>query len=126
MIDKSKELVRDGKVLSEKGQILTLTNTEAEALYGSPQKPLLKSRHLRIHGGFAGSSWARPGAPWIRIEPTGVEKVGTWINQLSSILLILGIVGIYLEFKTPGFGIPGIVGLNDFAIYFLGGYIAGL
>ena len=62
----------------------------------------------------------------VRIEPTGVEKVGTWINQLSSILLILGIVGIYLEFKTPGFGIPGIVGLVAFAIYFLGGYVAGL
>ena len=38
----------------------------------------------------------------------------------------MGIVGIYLEFKTPGFGIPGIVGLVAFAISFLGGYVAGL
>ncbi|MEC7201831.1 MAG: NfeD family protein, partial [Verrucomicrobiota bacterium] len=125
MIDKSKELVRDGKVLSEKGQILTLTNTEAEALYGSPQKPLLSQgtfesmEDLLVHLGL-------DQARLVRIEPTGVEKVGTWINQLSSILLILGIVGIYLEFKTPGFGIPGIVGLVAFAIYFLGGYVAGL
>src|SRR5438046_3374465 len=43
MIDKSKELKIDGKVLNEKGQILTLTNTEAEREYGDPLKPLLSS-----------------------------------------------------------------------------------
>src|SRR5881394_2906463 len=36
MIDKIKELKIDGKILNEKGQILTLTNTEAEREYGDP------------------------------------------------------------------------------------------
>ena len=35
-------------------------------------------------------------------------------------------VGLYIEFKTPGFGLPGIIGIAAFAIYFLGGYVAGL
>ena len=39
---------------------------------------------------------------------------------------MIGIIGLYLEFKTPGFGLPGIVGLGAFVLYFLGGYIAGL
>src|SRR5437773_8518562 len=43
MIDKRKELKIDGKVLNEKGQILTLTNTEAERPWGDPPKPLLSS-----------------------------------------------------------------------------------
>jgi membrane-bound serine protease (ClpP class) len=49
-----------------------------------------------------------------------------WINMISPLLLIIGIAGIYIEFKTPGFGLPGIVGIAAFALYFFGGYIAGL
>src|SRR5690606_31970316 len=37
-----------------------------------------------------------------------------------------GIVGVYVEMKAPGFGLPGIVGIISFALYFAGGYIAGL
>jgi len=39
---------------------------------------------------------------------------------------LIGIVGIYIEMKTPGFGLPGIAGVAGFLLYFLGGYIAGL
>jgi membrane-bound serine protease (ClpP class) len=31
-----------------------------------------------------------------------------------------------MEFKTPGFGVPGITALIAVALYFFGGYIAGL
>src|ERR1044071_7062329 len=41
MIDKTRELKIDGEVLNEKGQILTLTNVQAEKNYGNPPKPLL-------------------------------------------------------------------------------------
>jgi len=125
MIDKSKELIKDGVILSEKGQILTLTNTEAEKTYGDPRAPrrgdgaVASLADLIVQLGYGE-------APIRSIEPTGAEQVGTWINKFSSILLILGILGVYLEFKTPGFGLPGILGLTAFAIYFLGGYVAGL
>ncbi len=125
MIDKSKELKKGDKILSEKGQILTLTNTEAEASYGEPPRFLLSKGtvdSLEILIDQLGYT----GAQQVRITPTGAEKTGTWINKISPILLIVGIIGIYLEFKTPGFGLPGILGLTAFAIYFLGGYIAGL
>jgi membrane-bound serine protease (ClpP class) len=45
---------------------------------------------------------------------------------VSTLLLILGIAGIGIELLVPGFGVPGIVGLAAFALYFLGHYIAGI
>jgi membrane-bound serine protease (ClpP class) len=60
------------------------------------------------------------------VNPSGAERVAFWINSISQLLLIIGIVGIYIEFKTPGFGLPGIVGIVAFALFFFGGYVAGL
>lgn len=125
MIDKSKELKIGDKVLNEKGQILTLTNTEAERQYGDPPTPLLSSgtvqtiEELMQKLGFTEAIRAD-------IKPTGVERLALWINMISPLLLIIGIAGIYIEFKTPGFGLPGIIGIVAFALYFFGGYIAGL
>ena len=125
MIDKTKELEIDGHVINKKGQILTLTNTEAEQDYGSPPKPLLSlgtvdsMPQLMEKLGYGN-------AQQTRITPTGAERLGIWINTISPLLLMIGIVGVYIEFKTPGFGLPGIVGILAFAVYFFGGYIAGL
>lgn len=125
MIDKTRELKIDGEVLNEKGQILTLTNVQAEKEYGTPPKRLLSSGTfdsmdaLIKHLGLAD-------AKRVEVQPTGAEKVGTFLEKLSPLLLIIGIIGVYIELKTPGFGLPGIVGITAFTIYFLGGYIAGL
>lgn len=125
MIDKTKELKIDDEVLSEKGEILTLTNREAEKEYGDPPKPLLSSGTFETlddvlaHLGHAD-------APRVEIVPTGVEKLATWINAISPILMIVGIIGLYLEFKAPGFGLPGIVGIFALLLFFFGSHIGGL
>lgn len=125
MIDRNREVIIDGQVINRKGDILTLTDTEAARKYGDPPKPLLSSgtvdnlEALLDKLGFAG-------ARVVRIEPTGAEQLAFWINSLNWLWLIIGAAGIYLELKTPGFGLPGIVGLAAFALYFLGSYIAGL
>jgi membrane-bound serine protease (ClpP class) len=125
MIDKNKVLKIDDEVLNEKGQILTLTNTQAEKEYGKPPKPLLSSGTVETLSGLL-DQLGYAGAERVEIRPTGVEKLGSWINALSPLLLIIGVIGIYIEFKTPGFGLPGIIGITAFVIYFLGGYVAGL
>ncbi len=125
MIDKSKELEKDGEVLNEKGHILTLTNKQAEKKYGQPPKPLLSSGTVASMDdllAMVGYAEARR----LDIKPFGAERLARWINTISPVLLIIGIVGVYIEFKTPGFGVPGIVGITAFALYFLGGYVAGL
>jgi membrane-bound serine protease (ClpP class) len=133
MVDKTRGLtlsnVVDGVtnivVLAKEGEILTLTNTEAEREYGQPPTRLLSSGtvqdldELLAKIGYAGA---------IRhsIKPTGMEKLGSWLSAISPLLLIIGAIGLYIEFKTPGFGVAGIVGLCAFALYFLGGYVSGL
>ncbi|MBM3877254.1 MAG: hypothetical protein FJ386_11105 [Verrucomicrobia bacterium] len=125
MIRKTKELTLDGVKLNEKGQVLTLNNKEAERAFGKPARPLLSSGTIPTIDDLI-EKLAGANAVRIRIEPTGWEKAASWINTISPILLIIGIAGIYLEFKTPGFGLPGIIGIAAFALYFLGGYVAGL
>jgi membrane-bound serine protease (ClpP class) len=50
MIDKTRELKIDGEVLNEKGQILTLTNVQAEKEYGNPSRAVAVVRHSRDPG----------------------------------------------------------------------------
>lgn len=125
MVKKTKELKLDDKVINEKGQILTLTNLEAERQYGKPSKPLLSAGTVENVAALI-KKLGLETAHVKRIEPSGAERLAFWVNTISPILLIIGIAGIYIEFKTPGFGLPGIVGITAFAIYFFGGYVAGL
>ena len=133
MIDKSRGLVltniADGVtnsvVISKEGDILTLTNTEAEKEYGNPPKRLLSAGTVQDLDALI-KQLGYADAVRHDIKPTGMEKIGSWLNAISPLLLIIGVIGVYIEFKTPGFGLPGIVGIAAFALYFLGGYVAGL
>jgi membrane-bound serine protease (ClpP class) len=125
MIDRNREVKIDGEVLNEKGQILTLTNLEAEKEHGNPPKPLLSSGTVDSLDALLGRL-GFTGAKVVRIEPTGAEQLATWLTAIGPLLLLAGIIGTYIEMKTPGFGLPGIVGIVSFALYFLGGYVAGL
>ena len=98
---------------------------QAEKEYGNPGKPLLSSGTAQDLDALL-RELGYADARRLNIQPTGVEKLGSWINALSPLLLIIGALGIYVEFKTPGFGLPGIVGITAFILYFLGGYVAGL
>ena len=125
MVKKTTKLVVDEQVINKEGEILTLTNQEAAREYGEPAKPLLSAGTvgtlddlLQRHG--------LAGATLVQIKPSGAEQLGSWVNAIAPILLIIGIAGVYIEFKTPGFGLPGIIGVTAFAIYFFGGYVAGL
>ena len=125
MIDKTKELKMGDEVLNKEGNILTLTDRQAAKEYGDPPRALLSSGTVEsLEALLAQLGYA--GAERVEIKPTGAEKLGIWINTIAPLLLIVGIVGLYIEFKTPGFGLPGIIGIIAFAIYFLGGYVAGL
>src|SRR5437660_1512183 len=92
---------------------------------GDPPKPLISSGTIETIDRLL-AKLGYGDAVRKDIEPTGVERLAMWINMISPLLLIVGIAGIYIEFKTPGFGLPGIIGIIAFALYFFGGYIAGL
>jgi membrane-bound serine protease (ClpP class) len=66
------------------------------------------------------------GARVERLEPNLTERVGTWLANpiIVSVLLVLGIGGLLLEFFSPGFGIPGAIGLLALALLGLTAVVA--
>ena len=112
-------------MLADEGELLTLTNTEAEKEYGDPPKPLLSSGTVaNLEELFKKLNVEV--TEKVEVEPTGAEKLARWINAIAPILMMIGIAGIYIEYKTPGFGVFGVIGILAFLIYFFGGYVAGL
>ena len=125
MVDKTKKLERDGKIICEEGDILTLTNLEAEAKYGEAKTRLLSSGTVESIDALI-IELGYDGAQRVDVAPLGVEELGTWINAISPILLLIGIIGLYIEFKTAGFGVFGAVGIAALVLYFFGGYVSGM
>lgn len=110
-----------GPVLVKKGELLTLTGKEAvEIIDGAPL--LAKGLASSVQEILDKENIS---APIVVAEPTGFEQIAWWIAALSPILILIGIGGIYIEFKTPGFGIGGIIAIVAFALFFFGNNIAG-
>lgn len=125
MVDADRELVIDGKVISEKGKLLTLTSEEAAQKYGDPPKPLLSLGTVAgIPALLASNGWES--AAVVEIKPTGFEVLGRWLTMLGPLLMLIGFVAIYLELKTPGIGVPTVIAIIAFGLYFIGNFIAGL
>jgi membrane-bound serine protease (ClpP class) len=59
-------------------------------------------------------------------ETTWSEHVSEWLLQYKGILFFIGLIALYLEFKAPGFGVAGIVGIVAFALFFFAGTIGGV
>lgn len=64
----------------------------------------------------------------VQIEPSTSEKIAAFVVHpgIATLLLFLGIAGVAIELFVPGFGVPGILGIAGFGLYFFGHYIAGL
>ena len=62
------------------------------------------------------------GARVIEFEATLADKIVFFVTSplISSLLLSLGILGIFIEIRTPGFGIPGFLGLLCIGLFFGG------
>ena len=62
------------------------------------------------------------------VEETFVEKLARFLTNpiIIPILLTIGLLGIVIELFSPGFGIPGFIGITSLSLYFFGHTIAGL
>lgn len=67
-------------------------------------------------------------APLHTIEIKPSEKLARLLtgSMVTMLLLLGGMAGIYFEIKSPGFGLPGILGITCLALFFFGHSIAGL
>ena len=106
--------------LAPAGKLLTLTSEQAHAE---------KIADLRANDragvlAFLGIAEAEERT----VNPTWAEHVVRLITNpiLASVLVSLGMLGLLVEIRTPGFGVAGLVGIACFALFFFGHYIAAL
>jgi membrane-bound serine protease (ClpP class) len=121
MIDMSRKLEVNGKVLDDEKSILTLDAEQATLLVNG--KPLLAKGivknvdEIKKAEGLKGAS--------VTAEPVGFENIAIWVTRYASLLILIGIAAGYLEMKVPGFGVPGLISLLAFSVFFFGHYVAG-
>ena len=126
MIDVDYEFKIGDEVISPKGSLLTLTANEALREYGDPPVPLLaagieesvESLVERLHG--------RDVVVMDQLVVTWSEKLAQYLVTLTPLLMGAGMVLLFIEFKTPGFGVFGLAGGLLLGVVFFGHYAAGL
>ena len=126
MVDRTVGLKIDGEEIVPKGQILTLTTQEAAKRYGREQKPLLSAGTLSSVEELAQQIAQGAAVKIDKLEPTGFEELARWISLASPFLLSLAFLCGYIEFKTPGWGIFGVLAVVFACLFFFGHYVAGL
>ncbi|VGO18768.1 NfeD family protein [Pontiella sulfatireligans] len=125
MVRADMEYSVNGKVISKEGRLLTLTNEEAQQLVGEDQHPLLSKGTVKDIDALL-ETIGLPNAEKRTLRVTAAERIARLIAGIAPILMIIGLGGLWLEFKTPGFGIFGIAGISCLLLFFFGHHIAGL
>ncbi|PDH29330.1 MAG: hypothetical protein CNC89_03060 [Puniceicoccaceae bacterium MED-G31] len=126
MLDANFELKIGEEVIKPSGELLTLTAKEAMQPYGDPAAPLLGSGVYADLNELLDAKLG-PGAYQIRdFKVTYSEKWAKWLNTFAPALLGLGMLLLFVEFKTPGFGFFGIGGIVAISTFFISQNIAGL
>jgi membrane-bound serine protease (ClpP class) len=98
--------------LAPPGKLLTLTGDQAIALGVADVRADDLPRLLHSVG-------LEDAAVRLR-TPNWAERVVSALTAsiVSSILMTLGMIGLMVELRTPGFGVPGIVGIICLALFF--------
>lgn len=117
--------VKNAETIVDDDELLTLTDSQAQE-YGvaravvENQDGVLDFLATRDNVSFAE-------AP-MRLKPTWSEQMVSWLNSpaVAAVLVMLALLGVYIEFSTPGLGLPGLVAAICFAILVGSKYLVGL
>lgn len=126
MTDPDFELKIGDTVLSPKGELLSLTASEAMTPYGDPPEPLFGAG---IASSVEDVLSMRYGAGVVEIkafEVTWSERLAQFMQGVAPILVSIGVLLLFIEFKTPSFGLIGSLGILCLVIVFASNYVAGL
>jgi membrane-bound serine protease (ClpP class) len=106
--------------LVEKGKLLTLTTQEAL------EHGIADARAETLEAALAEAGFA--GAETRSIAPNWAENVVRFLTHpiVSSMLMTVALLGILLEMRTPGFGIPGAIGVACLMLFFWGHWLVQL
>lgn len=103
-----------------KEKLLTLTDRQAVDA-GIARGAATRQEVLREAGLSAGAAETV-------VSPSWSESLVGFVTSpvVSMLLLVVGVLGIWIELKTPGFGAAGIVGIVAMALFLFGHHLAGL
>lgn len=106
--------------LVDKGKLLTLTTQEALA------HQVADWRADTLESVLAQSGLA--GAQILRATPNWAENLVRFLTHpiVSSLLITVGMLGIIMEIRTPGFGVPGALGITSLGLFFWGHWLVQL
>ena len=104
----------------ERGKLLTLTTEEA-----------LKHKLADFRADSMDSALQQlglGGAEIKRASPNWAENLVRWLTHpvVSSLLMSIGMLGIFVELRTPGFGFAGGLGIASLALFFWGHWLVQL
>ena len=104
----------------DKGKLLTLTTTEALKLKVADTRADSLDAVLEYMK-LSGAEVRRPTVNW-------AEQLVRFFTHpvLSSVLMTIGILGIIVELRTPGFGVPGAIGIASLGLFFWGHWLVRL
>lgn len=118
MGEAEKYQLTEKRVVVKKGELLTMHSREAKE-YGFASH-LVSDREelyqvLRVRAGTV-----------TVLEPNWAESTVRFFDRIGYLLLMLALICLYMEFQSPGFGLPGITGLALLVIFFIGKYMTGV
>ncbi|MEJ2661234.1 MAG: NfeD family protein, partial [Desulfobacteraceae bacterium] len=113
-----KALITEKKTVVAKGELLTMDDSEAHEL-GFSSMSVDSIEHMLAQMEVTGYTLTR-------IDESWSENLVTIIGGISPILMLIGLGALYLEIKSPGFGVPGIVGILCLALVIFNQYLVGL
>ena len=118
LTETEKELIVKKRTIVPKGELLTMDDSEAHKL-GFSKKTVDNLEDLQ-------ESISLNDLEIINIDETWSEQLVRKIYSVSSILLLIGLAALYLELKSPGFGLFGVAGIIVLGIVFFAQYFVGL
>ncbi|MEM9280618.1 MAG: NfeD family protein [Verrucomicrobiota bacterium] len=120
-VTRNKEVKIDGIVIHEAGNVLNLNTIRATEMIGG--KPVLAKGVAQSVEEIAEMEGLGDGV--LRAEPLGMEAFAHLIQKISILLIVVGLAGAYTELNSPGFGLPGLISVTAFGLFFFGNYLAG-
>ena len=134
MMDANESLIIEGEplktenggLIKKPGELLTLTGQEACREYGDPPAPLLGFGIFETVEDLMDERYGENQWKLEKMEINWAEETGLWLNGIAPLILSIGLVCIFVEFKTPGFGIFGVAGIILLLVFFGSKYVAGL
>jgi len=106
--------------LIDKGKLLTLTTEEAlKHKVANFRADTLESALEQLKLG---------GAELRHAAPNWAENVVRFLTHpvVGSLLMTIAMIGIIIEIRTPGFGVPGALGVTSLALFFWGHWLVQL